>query len=572
MFDSGIQAISHEGEMRLTAGIRLVLALSVILVIWIDPTDSNRHAGLTYLTLMSYAVYCAVIYWLIMLRAPGRLSFRYWTHWADLGWYLVLVAFSSGMNGIFFLCFFFPIVVASFRWGLKLGLLTAFVAAILFTIVGYWTSRSDPSFQLSRFLLRPAFLLILGSAFAYRGNYEIVLHRRIGLLKDINTLSNPRFGVDRTIASNLERVRAFYAADSCLCLLMDRGTGGYFLRRVRRDDPDLMGQPEAVPEEMSRRLLAPAPSHAIVCLTEGFPFKFRRLYEHDIEEWGRVREDRKAADDLALLFDAPYFITVPIRYHEEIIGRLYLTAGRPVFRPSDTAFLIQAIEQIAPVIDSIKLVDRLALSAAEEERHKIARDIHDTVIQPYVGLQIGLSSLEQKLAEEAGSGETGKDPVGGQAGPVAARIRQLREMTEEGISDLRRYIGGLKAAGAEVDDFLPAIRRFAARFTEATGIAAHVEVEGAFRINGRLAAEVFQMVAEGLSNVQRHTRSAQATVRLGSSADKLFIRIENDGDRLPAASDFNPRSIAGRAAALQGKAHVEKLVTGGAAVVVEIPL
>ena len=97
---------------------------------------------------------------------------------------------------------------------------------------------------------------------------------------------------------------------------------------------------------------------------------------------------------------------------------------------SDLFFLSQVIEQANPIIENVRLVDRLASDAAEQERQRIARDIHDSVIQPYIGFQIGLSGVRRKLA--AGHAD------------VRAEIERLAEMADVGIVDLRGYVRGLK--------------------------------------------------------------------------------------------------------------------------------
>src|SRR5262245_35794192 len=232
------------------------------------------------------------------------------------------------------------------------------------------------------------------------------------------------------------------------------------------------------------------------------------------------------------MFDAESLISAPLNYRHETIGRVYLTARRR-FDAQDAHFLLQVMEHVLPVIDNIRLVDHLASNAAEEERQRIARDIHDGLIQPYIGLQIGLTALRRKLEAD--------DPE------ALAATEQLIEFTEEGIADLRRYVSGLKEAGARDGGLLPAAQRFAARFTEVTGIEARVEAESEIRITDRLAAEVFQMIAEGLSNVRRHTHSKRATIRMACRQDLFTLRVENDGEAGAVPIPFTPRSIIERA-------------------------
>jgi signal transduction histidine kinase len=133
-------------------------------------------------------------------------------------------------------------------------------------------------------------------------------------------------------------------------------------------------------------------------------------------------------------------------------------------------------------------------------------------------------------------------------------------------------MGGLRHDGGQEGGLLQAIRRFSDKFTEAAGIAVHIETDGDLRLNDRLAAEVFQMVTEGLSNIRRHTSSAWARIILGGHTTHLLLQIENDrGEDTPTVS-FMPRTITERAAALGGQTQVGCTADGHTVVRVDIPL
>lgn len=100
----------------------------------------------------------------------------------------------------------------------------------------------------------------------------------------------------------------------------------------------------------------------------------------------------------------------------------------------------------------------------------------------------------------------------------------------------------------------------------------YVEAQTDIHVNDRLAAEVFQMVAEGLSNVRRHTSSVHATIRLACHSGCLTLCIENDTAQEVALRSFTPRSITERATALGGRVHIQGTKNGDTAVVVDIPL
>ena len=513
------------------------------------------------INLVLYWFYSAILYLLAARESPLLRIIHPWSHWVDGGWYALLISLSSGTNSVFFFGFYFSIMVASFRWGFRSGMRMTIVAAALYAIVGYATTSPHQGLELNRFLLRPTFLLVFGYMLAYRGGFEIAPKRRLALLKDVTALSNPRFGVNRTIGSIMQRLRAFYDADACILIVADPAVPGHFLRRADRSNPEAGNRAEALPKEFALQLLAPLGDCAAVYSRGPRSWwRFTGSYHAYDPRDGKPRMDlRQACEELAARLDTESYVTVPFRYHNETIGRSYLTARRRrVFHPSDVEFLIQVIEQVTPVIDTIRLVDRLASNAAEEERRRITRDIHDSVIQPYIGLQFGLSALRQRLS--------------GNKGDVAGDVDRLIEITNAGIAELRGQVQKLREKSGHDGSLVPGIQRFAATFADVTGINVQVVAAADLRVNDRLAAELFQLVAEGLSNVRRHTRAARVTVGLEQHQNHLVLRIENDGEDEQTRPLFRPLSIVGRAEALGGHVQIKPGKGGSTVIHVEIPL
>jgi len=225
----------------------------------------------------------------------------------------------------------------------------------------------------------------------------------------------------------------------------------------------------------------------------------------------------------------------------------------------------QAGDQVLPLIENMRIVDHLASDAAEEERHRIARSVHDRVIQPYLGLQLGLKALQQELSPKEARASFDSPDKG------LTMLDQLVGMTREGIEELRKYVGDLKQTHMDPTPLVESIRRFAGKFESGTGI--HVEIVDGVNgmlMNDRLAAEVFQMTAEALSNVHRHTDSRNVTVGLTMADNSLVLTIENDAPReLPAL--FTPLSIFERAEALGARTEVAS-GKGKTRVRVEVPL
>ncbi|MBI3326543.1 MAG: histidine kinase, partial [Nitrospinae bacterium] len=198
-------SITTSIDDRMIAAMRLVLAASALLITYMDPLEPSRLVAVTYAALLLYTAYSGVLYALALRRTsfiPAEI-----THWVDVGWYVALIGLSSGTNSMFFYFFFFSILVASFQWGLASGLRVTLASAVFFTSIGLATAPVAAEFELNRFLLRPIYLLALGYMTAYWGGSEIALKRRLTLLKDVSRLSNPRFGVDRTLGMIVEQLR-----------------------------------------------------------------------------------------------------------------------------------------------------------------------------------------------------------------------------------------------------------------------------------------------------------------------------------------------------------------------------
>jgi signal transduction histidine kinase len=210
------------------------------------------------------------------------------------------------------------------------------------------------------------------------------------------------------------------------------------------------------------------------------------------------------------------------------------------------------------VIENIELVDRMASDAASQERRKIALDIHDTAIQPYIGLKLGLSALRHQAAAD---------------NPLVDDLDKLVGMATKVIDDLRRYAGTVKHGIGRTDPVLQTIlREQAAQMRDFYGIDFMVEVRGEINVSDRLTAEVLQIVQEGFNNVCKHTVAQHGTVRLECENGKLSIQIENERTGVRPAA-FTPRSITERAAALGGSAVVMQEEEGGCTIVrVEIPV
>lgn len=543
-------------DERLVNFTRLVLGLSALIIIYVDPSEPDRFVKITYSTLALYTAYSAAIYSLSLRRQSAFRGIP--LYWIDVAWYVVLISLSSGTNSLFFFFFFFAILVASFRSGYRAGLNVTIVSATLFVTIGYFTTPTP--IEPNRFLLRPVCLATIGYLMAYWGGSETRHKRRLALLKDVSRSANPRFGVDQTIGSIMKKLREFYDADACLVINTGSVSNAHILRRVDRSDGELGHRVESVGTEAEQLLTWPS-EWAVTWNSRSEKRWFRKTpcAAYDFLSGERVKDmDCESYAAIADLIDSDSFITIPIYQRNTFRGRLYLTTKGRYFNYSEVDFLRQVMGHVMPMIDNIQLVDRLASQAAEYERQKISRDIHDSAIQPYIGLKLGLEALRRNVSDDDS---------------IADGLAELVERTDSVIGDLRTYVGGLQGAGSSQRSnvLTSSVERHAKQLGEFYGIAVDVKIATTANMNDRLAAEIFQIVREGLSNIRRHTNSAEARIRMASLNGDIVLDIENDS-AAEGQSTFTPRSITERAIALGGRVSVNVSDGGCTTVSVLIPM
>jgi signal transduction histidine kinase len=537
-------------DLRLIAGMRVVLGTSALLVILIGPLRPSSREMPIYFALVLYSLFGLVIYHLSVRRNP--LVAHKALPWLDLLWYLPLIAFTSGTNNLFYYFFFFAIIVGSFSWGLTDGLRLTLASAAIYTIVGLFTAPNDQPLEINNLLFAPIGLLIFGYIIARWGGYHTELKNRLKLLKEVTIFSNPRFGIDRTIKAILESIRAFYDAETCVLVVPGKpgDADSYQMYRVARGIHASRSAPPEIGHEAAEQFLSPSLDFAVIYKKKASAYT--RLF--DVKSRVFSETNSTSSEKLAGMLEAQRYLSVPVYYRHQAVGRLYIIDGPNRVDAADMDFMLQLMDHVTPVMENIRLIDNLASDAAEKERQRIAHDIHDSVIQPYLGLQFGLAALDQKL--EAGHTS------------IRENVQELLELTNHELAELRHFVSGLRANEERTDVLLPAIERYAERFSLVTGIKVDVAAHGKVKVNDRLAAELFQIVAEGLSNVRRHAFCRDARVEIECKETSLLLQIKNSRPRTGANPDgeprdgqdgvkpFRPHSIAERAASLGGDTQV----------------
>lgn len=507
----------------------------------------------------AYLFYSAVLFY----QHGGPIWFRQVSAYVDLCIFGFLFAvLSVEALAAVSLGMLFTVVAGVRASGFVSGVTLAAIAAGSTLVTSLRRDWYHPIVGPKVFWLSPLLLLVVGYVIADSGGSAITAKRRLGLLQDITHLSNARFGAERTIAALMARLNGYFRADTCLLISAAGDSDEFVMQQMEGAGNGLKMRTEVCGNEIKDQLLS---------LPEGQGV----LYRHRRSHWlglGRVframdfigsrqsaaTDSRQLSEKVAAILDVNSFLSVPLVVYGRVKGRIYVAAKNSYrFSYKDVSFLYDLLTRVLPLIENVRVLDRLATDAANHEREKLARDIHDTVIQPYIGIQLGLAAIRKKIGYE--------QPA------ITEDVERLMAVTELEISNLRNYMFGVRSSADRANSLLAAVQRFVDRYSAATGISVELQASEVSLLGDRLAAEVFQIIAEALSNIRRHTLSDHATVVTAAADDCFRLRIANNSSASEKPVPFIPRSIAERAAALGGRADVE-ITEAETRVIVEIPL
>lgn len=182
------------------------------------------------------------------------------------------------------------------------------------------------------------------------------------------------------------------------------------------------------------------------------------------------------------------------------------------------------------------------------ERNRIAREIHDTLAQDFVGVSLQLDLVSQLLAQNS-------LPAAGE------QLKATRSLVKAGLEEARQSIWNLRATSRR--DSLPArIAALAQRFS-AEGLVLKTKIGGAYRaLPVPVENEVFRIIQEAISNVERHAAATLMNVQLLYQREKLVVTIQDNGRGFSTADTdvrtghFGLQGMQERAASLGAEFHV----------------
>lgn len=277
----------------------------------------------------------------------------------------------------------------------------------------------------------------------------------------------------------------------------------------------------------------------------------------------RETEDKVLAFQLGAVdyISKPYQpdeVLARVRTHVEL-GRLRRGLEEAVRQR--TLEYAEAAEQLRRSQEQLQELAGFLQHVREEERARIARELHDELGQALTVLRIDLAWLRGRC----GAADT----------EVAAKLAAAHGLVERTIDAVRRISGDLRPAMLDDLGLAAALEHHVAGFAASTGIACDLHLNREeFDLDERLATAVFRIVQEALTNVARHAGVKAVSVAVDDDGETLSLRVSDAGRGFDAAAAQRSLGLLGmreRAKMLGGRLDIRSAPGEGTTVEAELP-
>ncbi len=519
--------------------------------------ETARHGTPIYALHVLYLAYSLLLAGALALRPVGA-KIPFLSHVLDLLFVSFLQFLTLGPVSPFFLYFIFSLFCGALRWGWQGTLITAAAASVTYVGMGISMSRSaGAEFSTDQFFVRTMYLIVTAALLVYLGRYEARLRAEIEHLAEWPGA----LGAELRAAVGLIAEHAAHVVGAGRILIVwevgeeptvyltSCSGSSCSLTRHRMDDLKPYVAPELEEATFICRDIAGDQTMLLVSKGRDTPAQVPTSLLH----W-----------ELRRRLDGPGISSAPFtagRVHGRVFFSDLATSATEIIPLTEVV-----ARQIGASLDQIHITRHLQEVAAGEERIRVARDLHDGVLQSLTGIRLELRA------------------VAGQEG-FAEHLRDRLFATERALAieqrELRLFIAGLEpqltpAAQPDPQTLAPLAARLQALGER---IALEWKAPVTIRVTpdttvvpARLEHAVPLMVHEAVVNALKHGQPSRVAVSVDGSTDQLRIVVADDGrgfgfhgridhDAL-IEQNTGPRSLIKRVMALGGQMSIESSATG----------
>jgi signal transduction histidine kinase len=556
---------------RVLAFSRLFLALTSLIAWQIHPVATGPYYHFGRFVLMGYLAHSLVLLALLRIHRMPTRGFVLWAQVSDVAWPTLLCLFADAPNSIFFIFFLFAMLAAAFRWGFVETMATAMISAglLLFqaAVVAHGPAvlqRMFTSMEAPRIIMRCGFLLMTGFLLGFLAEGEKEMRAEIDLTNRL--LSQARVGGRFAAALHdaLIELGRVFDSQQVYEIVSQSSTGRVFKWVSSTSAEQFAEAREIAPAQQASEIMRGYP-HTFYMQSTGQKPSSRIAA---LDEEGRRLEPSQLQH---LPMPVPGAHSVLVVSHEmgrDWTGRFVVVnayVGRR--RERELRFAQNVLRQVGPVLYSVYLFRRFRSRAGAVERARVARELHDTVIQSLISIEMQIDVLRRHGTNDS---------------QLTLELQRIQDLLRQEVLNLRELIQTMRPPDVGPHQFLDFIAQLVERFSRDTGIAAQFVSElQEVTLPAATCRELARVVQEGLVNIRKHSGAQSAMVRFGSQNGSWKLVIDDDGKGFPFAGRFTlselddfrrgPTVIKERVRAVDGDMVIESNPGHGSKLEITVP-
>lgn len=226
----------------------------------------------------------------------------------------------------------------------------------------------------------------------------------------------------------------------------------------------------------------------------------------------------------------------------------------PGLRPGEDelAFLASMADHAATALHAAELIERASVRAGEQERARLARELHDSVAQALYGISLGAKTARATLERDTAR--------------TQASLDYTIRLAEGGVSEMKALLFSLRPDALEEGGLVAALSQHAHALEARHGLKVHADLPHEPRLSAEAQAAAYRIAQEALHNVVKHARASQVWLSLREEGGEVRLTVRDDGrgfdPQAQGRGTLGQRSMRERAAGAGGTLSVESSAGG----------
>jgi signal transduction histidine kinase len=529
---------------RVISVARMFLAVIALFTLDLDPVKPAGYAPIARALLVLFAGHSVAAVLVLRTRPRRAHAFALTTFAVDM----LAAALTLPMedpNSPFFAFFLFVLASAAFRWGFRETLATT-AGALLMILVHQRGVEHIPSLNFdgyddpNRLIVRTAYLVMMGLLLGYLAEEGRQLRAETAAVVQLLSKARVDLNVTRALATVAnETVKIFDA--SHLLLVVEELDGHRIFRWDTVGGWSLASttvRGESLAVDRPAYFFGPV-DHSMALVRRKWPWSSRPRYETlALDARGNIVDTPMVEVPDAFVAAYPFrrLILAPVNFGDEWTGRIFIFEPRRNTPLIDlTEFLRTLVRQVSPAVFNVYLQNRLQEKAGALERARVARELHDGVIQSLIGVEMQLEVLRVQK------------PI--RFTPAADELQRLQNVVRDEVLNLRDLMQQMRPAEFDPDELLAHFADMVQHFGRDTGIRARFVTElKQVPLERSVCFELVRIVQEGLANIRKHSAAKHVMVRFGLRDGAWRLEIDDDGRGFPFEGRLSHTELDARSA------------------------